>query len=87
MIGDKSMPSWRDDDGLVSKTVYKRRWAIRPVVCSCGEKVWFSPYYSKYRVWGSKFTDDIDSEEYPHTDFVENITEAEYIVRKLAENL
>jgi hypothetical protein len=42
-------------------------------------------YYSKYNRWTS--THVSEELEYCHTDFVENITEEEYIVRKLADNL
>jgi len=31
--------------------------------------------------------DSFSKRDYSHIDFIENITEAEYIVRKLAENL
>lgn len=87
MIGDKSVPNWRDDESLVARPVYKRRWALTPVVCSCGVKIWFNHYYSKYLLWTSKSADDPETAENSHKDFIENITEAEYIVRKLAENL
>lgn len=86
---DLDGPSWRDDPGLSSHTFYKRKWAITPVLCSSGEKVLFKHYYSKYKMWGrmdSSYSKYIDG-NYGHTDFIENITEAEYIVRKLAENL
>jgi hypothetical protein len=78
-------PSWRDEAGMESHPVYKKKWAIKPIVCSDGTKVWFKTYYIYYRVWGSKHHDNTGI--YRHRDFVENITEAEYLVRKLADNL
>lgn len=84
---DWDSPNWRDDTGLVSHFIYKRKWALTPVVCSGGEKVWFDHYYVVTRVWSSKFVDEYDIRNNSHRDFVENITEAEYIVRKLAEKL
>jgi hypothetical protein len=79
---DWDSPSWRDDIGLKFHIIYKKKWAYRPIICSAGEKVWFKNYYSVYRVWSSDIYDDENS----HIDFLENITEADYIVRKLAEN-
>lgn len=68
---------WRK--GLSLKIVYKRRFAFRKTLC-VGEIVWLKYYYSKYQVWsgGPNF-----ESEYTHTDFVENITEADYIIEKL----
>lgn len=77
-------PNWRDDGTLVHRPFYKRKWAFRPITCSDGTKVWFKPYYSYYRIWNN---DRVSSERYNHTDFIENITEAEFLVRKLADNL
>ncbi len=77
-------PNWRDDGGLVHKPLYKKRWALRPITCADGTRVWFKSYYSYYRLWA---TSHFESEDYQHKDFIENITEAEYIVRKLADSL
>lgn len=74
---------WRNDPGLVSQIEYRKRFALLPVRCSDGEQVWFKHYYSKYKEWG----DESPFEYSLHTDFIENITEAEYIIRKLSENL
>jgi hypothetical protein len=81
--------NWREDPGLKSQVEYKRRFAILPVMCSDGISMWFKPYYSKYKHWGygpPLYTDKLDNYNL-HTDFIENITEAEYIIRKLTENL
>ena len=84
---DWKSPNWRDDPALSNIVVYKKKLALRPVICSNGEKVWFKYYYSKYRIWSHKGINDICDNDYSHIDFIENIIEAEYIVRKLAENL
>lgn len=78
-------PNWRNEVGLESRTFYKRKWAFKPITCSDGTILWFKSYYSQYRKWSSNLFEVED--EYGHIDFVENITEAEYIVRKLADNL
>lgn len=82
--------NWRNDPGLSCIIEYKKRFAFFPVKCADGTKVWFRHYYKKYELWshnhagsGSKYRDS----DYLHTDFIENITEPEYIVRKLSETL
>ncbi len=73
---------------MKSRVVYKKRRAFIPVTCHDGVKVWMKHYYTKYVIWGSSETvSSYDDTEYYHVDKIENITEAEYIVRKLSENL
>jgi len=80
--------SWRNDPGLSSVVEYKRRFAYLPVTCADGTRIWCESYYKKYLHWGHSHGNKIfDDDDYGHTDFVENITEAEYIIRKLAETL
>ncbi len=79
-------PTWRDDTGLVKCSVYKKCFAIRPKVCADGKKVWFGMYYKKYNIW-SYGHELPDAAEYGHTEFVEAISEEDYIIRKLAETL
>ena len=81
------LPNWRDD--FIATSVYKKRFAIIPTKCSDGNKVWLKPYYSKYDVWSTSHSHiglDVEG-EYNHTDFIERITEAEYIVRRLTEGI
>jgi hypothetical protein len=80
-------PNWRLDPGLSSIFEYKKKFALWPVKCSDGTKVWFKFYYKKYELWshtgfggGNGFNDN----EYLHTDFVGTLSEADYIVEKLA---
>lgn len=85
----KPKQDWRNDSGLSSTPKYKKKFAFFEVKCSDGSKVWLRNYYKKYLVWS---TDDMHirlthDDGYFHTDFIENITESEYIIRKLAENL
>jgi hypothetical protein len=87
MIGDKPLPNWRDEQGLVSTNLYKRKFAWYPVTCNDGTTIWFSNYYKKYTQWNNHHAPAMSQWDYGHTDFIENISEAEYIVRKLAENL
>jgi hypothetical protein len=73
---------WRDE--LTSFFRYKKRFALFPVTCSDGTEVWLKNYYKKYELWNSDYS---PGEECNHRDFIENISEAEYVVRKLADNL
>lgn len=82
---DWSSPNWRDE--LSHTTHYKKMFAVRSVICSDGTKVWLKNYYRKFRIWEHSLAGPFSKRDYNHTDFIENITEAEYIVRKLAENL
>jgi hypothetical protein len=78
--------NWRNDPGLKSKVVYKRKFALLPKKCEDGTIVWLGNYYIKYIYWGFKGVTDYDGYNL-HTDICESVTEAEYIVRKLTEGL
>jgi len=80
---DIDPPNWRNDPGMTSIVEYRRKFAFLPIICADNTKVHFAYYYKKYKKWNS----DHYGSEYSHTDFIENITEAEYMVRKLAETL
>jgi len=84
---DPAPDNWRSDPGLSSVSLYKKRFALIPVKCSSGESVLFKSYYKKFLIWTHGDTANLVEENYLHTDFIENITESEYIVRKLAETL
>lgn len=85
MSTSKIKKNWRDDPGLIFKSFYKKKFAILPVVCSDGLRVWMTVYYKKYVYWGREGVPE--HSEYGHIDFIEDISETEFIVRKLAENL
>lgn len=76
--------SWRSDAGLVRDVRYEKRFAIFPKICSDGTKVWMKSYFNKFEVWNYR---SVGENGFGHTDFIESITEEEYIVRKLAETL
>lgn len=78
---------WRDDTGLVSTNTYSRKFAILPKKCLDGSIVWLSYYYKFVRVWSNRIPTDFEDQYYSHPDFVGNISEEDYIVRKLAETL
>jgi hypothetical protein len=85
---DIDPPNWRNDPGLISKSEYRKKFALRPVMCSDNTKVWMKSYYKKYDLWSHGDTSMSRYDEgYLHTDFIENITEEEFIIRKLAETL
>ena len=73
---------WRNDSTLKSTCFYKKRFAVVPVRCT-DKVVTFQYYYKKYRKWEASYSYE---DEY-HIDFIENISEEEFIVRKLADNL
>jgi len=77
---------WRDESGIKFRTVYKRKFAWIKVKCSDGSSVWLKPYFKKYLLWSSVYVED-DMFDDSHRDFIENISEEDYIVRKLAESL
>lgn len=82
------IPNWRNDPGLASAIEYRKSLALRPIVCSDGTRIWFKFYYKKYEHWGHSNTltggnPETMDEYYLHTDFIENVSEADYIVRKL----
>lgn len=83
---DIDPPNWRNDPGLVSKPEYRKKFALRPVICSDGTKVWLEYYYKKYELWSHGDDAPYYDDGYLHTDFIENITEAEFIIRRLTEN-
>ena len=59
-------------------------FAILPVRCSDNISVWWGHYYQFYKYYFHDHQDEGGRAEHP--EFRENITEAEYIVRKLTEN-
>lgn len=85
---DIDTPNWRNDSGLSSTVSYKKKFAWIKTKCSDGSTIWFKTYYRKYLIWS---TGDIIRSSYDdgynHTDFIENVTESEYLVRLLADNL
>jgi hypothetical protein len=83
--------NWRNDPGLTSKNMYKKKYALFPTKCEDGTVVWLKNYYVKYRYWGFRraitAADIADYRDDLHEDKCENITEAEYIVRRLTEGI
>ena len=76
---------WRD--GLESIPVYKRKFAYLPIVTSADDRVWMKFYYKKYVSYHTNYGASLQvfDDDYQHTDFVENISEEEFVVRKLSE--
>jgi hypothetical protein len=78
--------TWRDDSSLTSTNTYKKKFAFFPAKVS-GGKVWLKFYYKKYRTWFHEHGHlNLDGDT-GHTEFLEAISEEEYVVRKLAERL
>jgi len=79
------VPNWRHDPSLSSRSEFKRRFAFFRVECADGSKVFFEFYYKHYIVWDYVHTlPQDDKSRYLHTDFYENVSEADYIIRKLS---
>ncbi len=70
-------PNWRDDPGMVCITEYKKKFALWPIKCQDIEWIWLVTYYKEYNIWHSHDRSRI------HPDYIDSITEAEYLVRKL----
>lgn len=81
MINKKN--NWRS--GLDCENIYKKKFALFPVVCHDGTKVWLRYYYKKYEIWRDRTRKTLFDTEFPHIDYIESITESEYIVRKIIE--
>ena len=83
--------NWRNDPGLTSSVIYKKKFALFPCRCADGTTVWLKHYYTKYVYWGFRrpvtITDVIAHRDDLHEDRLEDITEAEYIVRRLTEGI
>lgn len=83
--------NWRNDPGLTSTAIYRKKFALLPHKCQDGTYVWLTHYYTKYVYWGFRraiaavdiagYRDDL------HEDKLEDITEAEYIIRRLTEGI
>ena len=82
--------TWRNDPGLICETEYKKRFAWFPILCKGESKrIWLKTYYKQYMNWGHSFL-NIKKGYYDsmfHQDFQDNITEEEYLVRKIADTL
>ena len=79
-------PNWRNDKGLICNIEYRKKFALWRVTCSDGSKVWLEYYYKRYDHWSNVNQSINDFEpESVHKEYVECITEAEYIVRKITE--
>lgn len=78
---------WREDPGMQSYTSYKKKFATFPVVTIDGQKIWWESYYIFYRHWVNSYGGEINHDKQNHRDRIGNISEAEYLVRKLSESL
>lgn len=84
--------NWRDDPGLASFVTYERKFALFPKKCQDGTTVWLVNYYRKFKFWGFSrnqlsFAGGLTADDALHMDQLEDITEAEYIVRRLIEGI
>jgi hypothetical protein len=83
--------TWRNDPGLIFECEYEKKFAWIPVKCENDVKIWWKPYYIHYVNWGHTYnaanSQDSTLMAAYHQDCMGNITEEEYIVRKLADTL
>ena len=71
---------------LDSYILYKKRFAFVPKTCTDGTKVWFKPYYTKYRMWGEKLNPGGSKKyNYGPVDTIEHLPEDTYLIRRLTE--
>lgn len=80
MLGEKN---WRKESGMFSEIVYEKKFSFYPIKCVDGSIVFIKNYYKKYIIWTSSKIEG----GYFHKEYIESITEDEYIIRKLAEKL
>jgi|AntAceMinimDraft_11_1070367.scaffolds.fasta_scaffold46115_2 hypothetical protein len=76
---------WRD--GLICYPFYIRVFAFLSVECEGGNKVWAKHYYRKYATYSTPLFKGGEEHEHLHTDFIESITEEEFLIRKIADTL
>jgi hypothetical protein len=78
MLFDKAH---RLNPASVFRIIYRRGYALWPIKCSNGKWIWLQHYMIKFRQWqyDIPFIDDVTE--------LERISDDEYIVRKLADNL
>lgn len=81
----EEVEGWRAE--LVSTPVYKQKYAWLPQLTISGEIIWLTRYYRVYKIWDTEHTHVDITVIHGHRDVVGNITEADYIVRKLSESL
>lgn len=78
------MKNWREDSGITMHTVYKKRFAFFPKMCSDGQKVWFKSYYAEYALYYYD-TSRRRSDSGAHTDYIEAHSEETFMIKRLAE--
>ncbi len=87
---------WRDDHGMEKFITYKKKFAWRPIKTLDDEKLWWVVYYVVYENWTASYLSGSPSSsksgyipEYTstHHQKLGYISEADYLVRKLAESL
>lgn len=80
------LTNWRDDPGMKYNVQYKKKFALFPViVADSKDKIWLKNYYTVYKCWGHGLMSTSYVSDHTHVDKVEDISEQEYIVRKLTE--
>lgn len=82
MANTSIFKTWRDDPGMVCVTSYEKKFAFFPVACSDGKHVWLTNFYKKYNAWASAHNNGST-----HIEFTENVSEEDYVVRKLSGSL
>jgi subtilase family serine protease len=85
---------WRDEQGITKFVTYKKKFAWRPILTIENEKLWWVNYYVVYNNWTSTLyshspmaNGHIPEYTNTHSSKAGLISEADYLVRKLAESL
>jgi hypothetical protein len=66
---------------MQSRTTYKQKFALIPVTVESNNRIWLKNYYTVYKHYGHGSI----SNGHSHRDRIENISEQEYVVRKLTD--
>lgn len=74
--------NWRDE--LKNTMFYRKVYAFLPVQCG-EERVWLKNYYREYNHYNSDFASDQFGDG--HTEFSRNVTEEEFVVLSLTNNV
>lgn len=77
--------NWRDDPGLQVRAEYKRKFAFLPTLVDDKEKIWLKNYYTVYKIYGHGVLSGKFGDMNSHKDTIGNISEEEYVVRKLTD--
>jgi hypothetical protein len=76
---------WKSIANLHPHFHYRKKFAILPVKDNAGNTLWLKKFYKKYLFWShNPETYDADND---FIEFIENVPDEVYMIRKLADTL